>query len=155
MFSKVPCTSTIGLGCSADGLHDQSLVPGGETSTASALAGAASPTPVASKVAAATSTDVISFLIFIDCPLSILSWCREMTPICQLIELARQGPFPWPLHCMPKEVNRGQHSTLLRSFDHVERFPRPPGELDTPAAPALIKLTPRGHRYRCRRPGRI
>src|SRR6478735_7927396 len=34
MLSNVPGTSTTGYGCSAEGLQDQSLAPGGETSTA-------------------------------------------------------------------------------------------------------------------------
>ena len=36
MLSKVPGTRTTGWGCAAEGLHDQSLAPGGATSTVSA-----------------------------------------------------------------------------------------------------------------------
>src|SRR5687767_5893503 len=51
MLSKVPGTRTTGCGCAVVGLHDQSLAPGGATSTVSADAA----TGVASAAAAAVS----------------------------------------------------------------------------------------------------
>ncbi|GAA4157408.1 hypothetical protein GCM10023068_42820 [Leifsonia shinshuensis] len=56
MLSNVPGTRITGYGWAADGTHDQSLAPGGDTETVSAWAGRAIASDPKAAAAAATSS---------------------------------------------------------------------------------------------------